>query len=171
MENGIEFFTATCLNWQLLLQPESRKRIVVDCLKFLVEDGRIWLYAFVIMPNHVHLLWCRREKWLGKNVQQMFLKYTAQQFKFEMLDNGKVEELEKYRSPQSDRTYHFWERRPFKATMYNREVASQKVDYIHNNPVKAGFCSLPEEYQYSSAAYYEMNVDNWGFLTHYEEHL
>jgi REP element-mobilizing transposase RayT len=75
MEPGIEFFTATCLNWQPLLREDSRKTIVLDSLKFLVEDGRIWLYGFVIMPNHVHLLWCKRDKWVDKNIQQMFLKY------------------------------------------------------------------------------------------------
>ena len=101
----------------------------------------------------------------------MFLKYTAQQLKFLLLDTGQAEELGKYKSSQSDRAYHFWERRPHKATMYNREVASQKIDYIHDNPVKAGLCQLPEDYKYSSAKFYELNIDLWGFITHYEEHL
>ena len=171
MENGIEFFTATCLNWQPLLQPDHRKDIVINSLKYLVEDERIWLYGFVIMPNHIHLLWCKQDKWLDKNIQQMFLKYTAQQLKFDMKNNNLLTELSKYKSTQSDRNYHFWERRPFKATMYNRKVASQKIDYIHYNPVKAGLCGLPEAYHYSSAAYYELNEDRWGFITHYEEHL
>jgi REP element-mobilizing transposase RayT len=171
MENRIEFFTATCLNWQPLLKDDSRMKIVVDSLKFLVEDQRIWLYAFVIMPNHIHLLWRKQEKWIGKNIQHMFLRFTAQQIKFNMIDSGNKGELELYRSTQSDRQYHFWERRPYKATMYNRRVASQKVDYIHNNPVKAGLCKMPEEYKYSSYEFYEYNVDQWGFLTYYEEHL
>jgi len=171
MEPGIEFFTATCLNWQPLLREDSRKTIVLDSLKFLVEDGRIWLYGFVIMPNHVHLLWCKRDKWVDKNIQQMFLKYTAQQIKFDMINNQKLDELEQYRSTQSDREFHFWERRPFKATMYNRKAADQKIDYIHYNPVKAKLCSDPEEYKYSSFAFYELNEDRWGFLTHYADHL
>ena len=108
---------------------------------------------------------------MDKNIQQMFLKYTAQQLKFDMKNNNLLTELSKYKSTQSDRDYHFWERRPFKATMYNRKVASQKIDYIHYNPVKAGLCRLPEAYHYSSAAYYELNEDRWGFITHYEEHL
>ena len=171
MHNGIEFFTATCLNWQPLLQFDERKQIIMDSLRFLVEDDRIWLYGFVIMPNHLHILWCKQDKWVVKNIQQMFLKYTAQQLKFLLIDTGRIEELDKYKSSQSDRIYHFWERRPYKATMYNREVASQKIDYIHDNPVKAGLCKLPEDYKYSSAKFYEMNVDSWGFITHYEEHL
>ncbi len=171
MENGIEFFTATCLNWQPLLQEDSRKDIIIKSLKFLVEDKRIWLYAFVVMPNHIHFLWRKQDKWVEKNIQQIFLKYTAQQIKFDMIDSQKADELELYRSTQADRDYHFWERRAYSTTMYNRKVASQKVDYIHYNPVKAGLCEKPEDYRYSSHDYYELNEDRWGFLTHYEDHL
>ena len=177
VESGIEFFTATCLNWQNLLQSDDRKQIIMDSLKFLIEDKRIWLYGFVIMPacpvgrpNHIHLMWRKQDAWVAKNVQQMFLKYTAQQIKFRIVDNG-PSELVSYVSTQQDRAYQFWERRPYKATMYNRKVAWQKIDYIHYNPVKAGLCANPEDYKYSSAKYYELNVDDWGFLTHYEEHL
>jgi hypothetical protein len=55
--------------------------------------------------------------------------------------------------------------------MYNRNVASQKIDYMHYNPVKAGLCETPEQYKFSSYQFYELNQDNPGFLTHYAEHL
>jgi len=41
MQNGIEFFTATCLNWQQLLAADARKQIVLDSLGFLVTEKRI----------------------------------------------------------------------------------------------------------------------------------
>jgi putative transposase len=170
VSQGIEFFTATCLNWQMLLQSDERKQVLMDSLRFLVEDKRIWLYCFVLMPNHIHLLWRKQDDWVNKNIEQIFLKYTAQQIKFRIVDQNPVE-LINYKSTQSDREYHFWERRPFKATMHNRKVAHQKMDYIHYNPVKAGLCAKPEDYWYSSARYYELNRDDWGFITHYEEHL
>ena len=56
-------------------------------------------------------------------------------------------------------------------TMYSRRVAEQKLNYMHNNPVKAGLSKLPEDYPFSSYQYYELNKDDWGFITHYEEHL
>ncbi len=170
MIHGIEFFTATCLNWQPLLHEDARKQILMDSLKFMVRENRIWLYGFVIMPNHIHLMWRRQDAWVDKSTEQMFLKFTAQQIKFRILDSCPVE-LESYRSTQGDRLYQFWERRPFKATMYNRKVALQKLNYIHNNPVKARLCKRPEDYVFSSYRYYVLNLDDWGFLTHYEEHL
>ena len=111
MESGIEFFTATCNNWQLLLQPDKHKQLIMDSLRFLVEDKRIWLYGFVIMPNHIHLLWRKQDAWFNKNIQQIFLKFTAQQLKFSLMDNN-PEALAGYKSTQGDRDYHFWERRP-----------------------------------------------------------
>ena len=168
MNQGIEFFTATCLNWQPLLQPDEHKKIIMDSLLFLVNDNRIWLYGYVIMPNHVHILWSKQPDWLSKNVQQHFSKFTAQHLKWSLQNNAM--DLGNYKSTQSDREYQFWERRPYKATMYNRVVFEQKLDYIHHNPVKANLCQLPEEYIYSSAEYYILNKEN-PLLTHYMEHI
>ena len=168
MYNGIEFFTATCLDWQSLLQPDEHKQIILDSLRFLVEDKRIWLYGYVIMPNHIHILWCKQPEWLNKNVQQHFSKFTAQNLKWSLQNNS--ENLGSYKSTQNDREYQFWERRPHKAFIYNREVLEEKLDYIHNNPLKAGLCDLPEDYTYSSAAYYILNIEN-KLITHYMEHM
>ncbi|MDB5112537.1 MAG: transposase [Mucilaginibacter sp.] len=168
MQQGIEFFTATCLNWQSLLQTEDHKQIILDSLSFLVKNKRIWLYGYVIMPNHIHILWCKQPEWLNKNVQQHFSKFTAQQFKFSLLNNSA--DIDSYKSTQNDREYQFWERRPYKATMYNRKVLEEKLDYIHANPVKAGLCVIAEDYIYSSASYYLLNREN-ELLTHYMEHI
>ena len=170
MNQGIEFFTATCLNWQALLKPDKHKDVIIDSLKFLVEDKRIWLYGYVIMPNHIHLLWNKQDAWLHKNIQQHFSKYTAQQLKFSLLAEDK-NSLADYKSTQNDRENQFWERRPYKATMYNRLVLEQKLDYIHQNPVKANLCAFPEDYAYSSAGYYLKNHDHSGLITHYMEHI
>ena len=169
MQSGIEFFTATCLNWQNLLSHQKHKDIIMSSLKFLVDENRIWLYGYVIMPNHVHILWRKQDLWIDKNIQQPFLKFTAQQIKFHLSANF-PEELENYKSSQADRLYHFWERRPFNARMNNRFLFEQKLDYIHNNPIKKQLCDLPENYIYSSARFYLMGEKNT-LLTHYMEHI
>jgi putative transposase len=168
MQQGIEFFTATCLNWQPLLQPDHHKQIILDSLSFLVEDKRIWLCGYVIMPNHIHILWRKQPAWENKNVQQHFSKYTAQNLKWSLQNSAT--DLGSYKSTQTDREYQFWERRPYKSTMYNREILEEKLDYIHNNPVKKGLCDLPEDYTFSSADYYMLNNEN-KLITHYMEHI
>ena len=52
-----QFFTATCLEWKNLLKLNKYKDIFVESLRFLVKEKRIFLYAFVIMQNHIHLVW------------------------------------------------------------------------------------------------------------------
>ncbi|HMK26158.1 MAG TPA: hypothetical protein VK483_09020 [Chitinophagaceae bacterium] len=51
------YFTATNLEWKHLLKPDKYKNILIDSLRFLVKDKRIKLFAFVIMSNHIHLIW------------------------------------------------------------------------------------------------------------------
>ncbi|GAB4128239.1 MAG: hypothetical protein OHK0045_15290 [Raineya sp.] len=44
---------------------------------------------------------------------------------------------------------HFWERNPLSIELRSQEAFQQKLNYIHNNPLKANTCVLPEEYKYS----------------------
>ena len=159
------FFTATNLNWKKLLESDKYKLIVIDSLRFLVEKERIKLFSFVIMWNHMHLIW-QIQKFLDpKSVQRDFLKYTAQKIKADLKKNDPLF-LEDFRVDAKDRKYQFWERNPLSKQLWNHGIFLQKLNYIHNNPVKAGICLLPEEYLYSSARFYETGIDNWGFLTH-----
>lgn len=169
MKGDVEFFTATCLNWQNLLDQEVHKRIILSSLEFLVNERRVWVYGYVIMPNHIHLLWRKQDAWIDKDIAQNFLKFTAQQIKFNLMVHY-PSELVKYRSSQRDRQYHFWERRPYKATMNNRATIEQKLDYIHYNPVKKELCVSPQDYLFSSARFYEANQKH-SFLTHYMDHI
>ena len=63
----------------------------------------------------------------------------------------------------------FWERNALSVELSTLEMLKQKLEYIHYNPVIAGICNLPEEYKYSTAKFYEIGVNDWGFVTHYTE--
>lgn len=84
-------FTATCLNAQYLLQADEQENVLMDSLRFMVNDKRIWLYGFVITPNPIHLLWHRQEAQVNKSTEQMFLKFTVQQIKFKLVDSALAE--------------------------------------------------------------------------------
>lgn len=171
-EHRIQFFTATILKWQPLFQKDISKRIVLDSLKYLVEVKRIVIYGFVIMPNHIHLLWRLLEHEKQKNVQRDFMKFTAQQLKFGLLEN-EPETLQKYYVGLKDRQYQFWQQKSLSKTMYSRKVFEQKLDYIHHNPLqqKWQLVEKPEDYFYSSARFYLLNIDDWGFIRHYMEDI
>ena len=55
--NKIYFWTATIYKWMPLLESDLNKQIIIDSLKYLSDKELITVYAFVIMPNHFHLIW------------------------------------------------------------------------------------------------------------------
>jgi putative transposase len=133
------------------------------------------VYGFVIMrnaaqPNHIHIIWKINEKHKLEDVQRDFLKYTAQMIKFDLTENH-PQVLPYFEVNLKDRKYHFWERNPLSVDLYSREVVYQKLSYIHANPLqeKWKLAKIPEEYWFSSARFYELGVDDFGFLTLYLE--
>ena len=162
-----QFFTATILEWKPLLSNDTYKDIIISSLQFLVKDGRVIIYGFVIMPNHIHIIWQIQDKYQKASVQQSFLKYTAQQIKLTMITEGN-KELENYKVKASDRQYQFWERNALRIDLWSRPVFLQKLNYIHDNPtqLKWNLCRYPEEYKYSSSKFYEKAIDEFGFLSH-----
>ncbi len=161
-----QFFTATILEWKPLLQQEKYKNIIINSLSFLVKDKRVIVYAFIIMNNHIHFIWQIQEGFTKEAVQRDFLKFTAQKIKDDVEKNHpKVMSLFKVNA--KDRKYQILERNSLSVDLFSERVFIQKLNYIHQNPVKAGLCNNPEEYYYSSAKFYETGIDDFGFLTHF----
>jgi putative transposase len=65
-----------------------------------------------------------------------------------------------------DRKHQVWERNSLGIPLWTSNVMWQKLDYIHNNPVRAGLCRYPWDYQHSSARFYLKNEKDWDFLVH-----
>lgn len=170
MFEGLYFFTATILNWIPLLDTDEKKRIITNSFDFMVKDKRVKIYGFVVMPNHFHVLWSVNKAYRLEDIQRDILKFTAQKLKFSLLDTND-NRLEQFRSTQTDRAFQIWERRPKWKETISREMALQKLDYIHGNPMqgKWSLSDSAEEYKFSSASFYATGVDNWGFLTHIHE--
>jgi REP element-mobilizing transposase RayT len=160
-----QFFTATILEWKHLLRQEKYKTVIVDSLRYLTINKKITLFAFVIMDNHLHIIWQSLPGSTPASIQASFMKFTARQIKLDLTQHHPLV-LEKFNVNAKDREYQFWERNPLAVYLYSPEVFMQKLEYIHWNPVKAGLCNLPEEYYYSSAKYYHTGIDDFGILTH-----
>lgn len=161
-----QFFTATISEWRPILRYHHYKNIIVDSLRFLIKEKRVILYAFVIMPNHLHLIWQILEPHKSKDVQRDFLKYTSQQIKADLKRNY-PKLLEVFRVNTSDREYQIWKRASLIIPLWSEGVFLQKLEYIHLNPLKAELCQYPEDYEYSSAAFYELGRDHFEMVTHH----
>ena len=90
MIKNFYFFTATNLGWKHILKSDKYEDIIIESFKFLVTENRLRIFAFVIMPNHLHAVW-RINKALEKSdFQRDMLKFTSQTIfkRFETLSSG-----------------------------------------------------------------------------------
>ena len=158
------FFPATIHEWKHLLENVECKMIIINAIKFLVEAKRIRLTAFVIMSNHIHIIWQPLPGHTRTTVQSSFMKYTAQHLKY-YLEKNDILFLEVFKVNKKDRMYQFWKRNALSVELFNEKAFYQKVEYIHFNPVKAGLCLNPQEYRSSSASFYENGIDNFLMFT------
>lgn len=165
--NEVYFWTSTIKDWKTLLAPREYKNIILETLKELVSREKIIVYAFVIMPNHIHLVW-EMKALNGKEMPHAsFNKFTAHQFQ-RLLRQNNPELLNQYEVEETERKYRFWQRDALAILMDSKEKVIQKIDYIHNNPLqeKWNLAETPESYQWSSAKFYEKGIDEFNFLTH-----
>jgi putative transposase len=140
-----DYLTSTCLNWLPLLEDDKIKEIIINSLRFLVGDNRVTVYAFVIMRNHFHLIWQIIGNHSRESVQRDFLRFTSQQILKEFRNNNSSL-LESVIVNAKDRTRQVWERDSLSVPLWTQYVLEQNLEYIHNNPVRAGICKHPEAY-------------------------
>jgi REP element-mobilizing transposase RayT len=174
MELGqVYFYTATILKWQPLLVQDKYKEIIIESLNYLSKRQKIAVYAFVLMPNHIHLIW----EMLAKNGKEMphasFMKYTAHRFLEDLrLHHPKVLPYFEVEG-KADRQHQFWERNSLPIVLYSPAVFEQKLQYIHHNPIAKKWALVEDyvDYRYSSAKFYELGIDEFGFLQDYRERI
>ena len=163
-----QFITITNLNWLLILQNNHHKQIILEALKNRVTKGQVTIYAFVIMPNHMHIIWQVHDGIIREDFQRYFLRFTARSIlQFMRMNEDPLRNLLKVTAP--DRKYQVWERNSLSIVIYSEKVLIQKMNYLHNNPIQAkwNLADFPENYLYSSSRFYETGVDEFGWLTHF----
>ena len=168
--NKIYFWTATIHNWLSLLEANENKELILSSLKKLSDDRLISVYAFVIMPNHIHLIWSQHGMNGKETPKGSLLKYTAHVFLEHLKAMGKSE---LYIVNASNKKHEIWQTDSLGIEIYNKKIAYQKLNYIHFNPV-SGKWQLSKndlDYYYSSARFYETGIDEFGFLKNLFEHI
>jgi putative transposase len=167
MEVGeIFFFTATINQWKPLLKQPAYSQVILDSLHYLCNKKLLDVFGFVIMPNHVHIIW-RTNGLNGKEtVQGSFLKYTAHRFK-QLLQQTQPFYLGEFAVDAKNKKYEFWQRDSLAVHLYTPAIAYQKLEYIHLNPLAEHWqlAADPSDYFFSSASFYERNERRFSFLS------
>lgn len=103
-----------------------------------MHNKRYDLIAYTVMPNHVHLLVKTYENFDLKQIVHSWKSYTANEIKKEIA--GKLPAL-----PAKVWQCDYWDR-----FIRDENHFKKAIEYIHNNPVKAGLVKLPEKWEWSS---------------------
>jgi REP element-mobilizing transposase RayT len=169
--NEVYFWTSVIKDWKHLLENDGMKMIIIQSFQWLVQHELVYIYGYVIMPNHIHVLWEQLKMNGKKSPKESFEKYTGHMF-LKQLKKDK-ENLSDYATDQKDRNYIFWQRDPLAILIRDRTMAGEKIDYMHYNPLQPHWqlCNDPVEYRFSSAGFYEKVIDEFKILTHYMDKL
>jgi putative transposase len=137
------------------------KDILVDSLKYCIANKGLELYAWVIMSNHIHLIIGTKDKPL-ESILRDIKRHTSKAL-VKAIDENKLEsrrewmlwffEREGQINPNNEH-HQFWQQGSHPIELWSNEVMDQKLDYLHNNPVVAGWVDEAEHYLYSSARDY-----------------
>jgi len=169
--NTLYFYTSTINGWKPILTDDI-KRIIINSLTYLVRIKKIKVYGFVIMPNHIHLIW----EFLEPNGKELphasFKKFTAHQIQ-QILRERNPSLFESFKVNDESRRYLIWQKDAHFLELYSSKVIFQKLDYIHNNPCQGKWmlAENPVDYKYSSFSYYDNGDKRYDFLTHIQDRI
>jgi len=149
------FLTATVNNWLPLFTRMETVQILFDSWTFLQRDSGFILYGYVVLENHLHMVVASSD--LSRDMQR-FKSWTAREILALLQQKNSRRMLELLamfkRKHKTDSTYQVWEEGNHPQLIGNEMMMRQKLDYIHQNPVKRGYVDQPEHWRYSSARDY-----------------
>jgi putative transposase len=149
--------TFSCFHGLKLLDRDQTRRWFVDALESTRTKHGLHLWAYVIMPEHVHVLFWPTGKYEIRAIRSS-LKLPVAQRAIRFLKSSAPNFLERLKDEQPNGmiSYRFWQR----GGGYDRNViepgnVEKMVDYIHNNPVRRGLVADPCDWIWSSARFYQ----------------
>lgn len=172
-ENSLYFLTFTVIEKIPVFTNSKYCDIIIENFEFYRQKHGLRIFNYIIMDNHIHVIMFHNEN-ISKVVQD-FKKYTAKQI-LELLEHDSrhwIKSLMKFfKKPHKTKLiFQFWEEGSHPILIQGQKMFNQKVEYIHNNPVKLGLVLEDKDWYYSSARNLyglenpfkvDLLDDNWG---------
>ena len=156
---NLYFVTTSAVQRAHLLRRDVMKRIVADSLDYIRSHQWISLYAFVVMPNHVHLVCRFLAGHVLSDVMRDFKKHVAKQiirhYQAERNDRA-LACLRQAAELLRDQEYKVWEEGYDARDVFSAGFLKQKIEYVHENPCQPhwALAERPEDCPWSSARFY-----------------
>ncbi|MEZ7505958.1 transposase [Flavobacterium sp. Arc2] len=155
------FVTITTVGWVDVFTRLNQKYNIINSLKYCQDNKGLEIYAYCIMPSHIHLLCKGTNGFVLSDVMRDFKKHTSKGIIKTIIDEP--ESRREWILPYFQKTCaHLKRIQNYKVLQdgYHAEIVEtnwfikQKVNYIYNNPVRDKVVTLPEDYYFSSARNY-----------------
>ena len=159
-KNKIHFLTFTAVEWIDIFTKPKYFDLIINTFKYCQKNQGLLLYGFVIMTNHIHCIISVKESYSLEDIIASFKKFTTFQIKkiLEKDSRKYISSLIKSSYAKKKNTsFQIWQRENYPEMIESEKFFLQKMDYIHNNPVKKEYVAKPEDWLYSSARNYLLN--------------
>jgi REP element-mobilizing transposase RayT len=159
-EDGIYFLTLTIIEWVPVFTSEETFGIMVNTLAFCRENKGLRLYGYVILDNHAHFVAAAPDL---RGVVQSIKRHTAKQILAWAGKNSRswiLNQFEFHKAHHKASSKHqVWQEGFHPQLVQGEAMLRQKLEYIHNNPVRRGYVDVPEHWRYSSARNFLQSQD------------
>ena len=160
------FVTFCCYHRRRLLTTDKSRQIFESALERVRRSYTIYIYGYVVMPEHVHLLLSEPQQDTLADALKSLKQGVARRLIGDLPLKPKPGFHPRGRKPRRLGTpglggapEHFWQKRYYDLNIRNYPQFVEKLRYIHRNPVKRGLCDRPEDWQWSSFRHYATGAE------------
>ena len=156
------FVTFTVVGWLDIFTRIEYRDIVLDSIRYCQKHKSLVVGAWCIMTNHVHMIIRTNGEFLLQDVVRDMKSYTSRHIRKYMEHNPQESRkewllpmlVETGLSKSTNKDFQLWQHSFHPVELSTNQLIDQKLEYLHHNPVKAGFIDEPEHWLYSSARDY-----------------
>ena len=159
-QGATHFLTFTIEGWIDLFSRKKYRDIILESFMFCRKNKGLQIHAFVIMSNHVHVIWTAKNNNLSDIIRD-FKTHTSNAFLKVVNENIESRRswllhMFKYyaRGSNANKVYKIWTNDNHPEEIFKKDFFYQKIRYVHSNPVRAGIVNNDTDYIYSSASCY-----------------
>jgi putative transposase len=154
------FVTSTVVEWLPVFTSGDYCDILVRSLLHCRENKGLKIHAWVILDNHFHAILAGPE--VARTIADL-KKFTAHEILRQLEIDGRdwlLNQLRFYRAKHKWASEHqVWQEGVHPQSILSDKIMFQKLEYLHNNPVKRGLVAAPEDWRYSSAHEWAAGAD------------
>ncbi len=149
------YLTSVARDRLLIFRTDEIKRITCQAIAQARQSGGFSIYAYVLMPDHLHVITDNILK--SSRVLQYINGIVSRRVIDHLKEHGHNASLQKLRHQTKERGYKYslWDHHNNVFSITSEGMFMQKVNYVHQNPVRAGLVDKAEDYLWSSIRWWE----------------